>query len=152
MPCLSDFVSYFCKTFSIGDFPAGIINLLYRKLISFIVIAAMGVTLNMVVLFSLILALGVYFYFRAYAKRTGTAPLTLLWSILTFVIAAMIGWQILPAQPLAWDYPALEGLRLTGGKILTPEFMALTSGLVLYTGAIQGLPRTTWDIGASAAP
>ena len=33
------------------------------------------------------------------------------------------------------DLPGLQGLRLAGGKQLSPEFMALLSGLVIYTSA-----------------
>jgi general L-amino acid transport system permease protein len=86
----------------------------------------------------LILALAVFFYLRAYGKRTGRAPLTLLWSLLTFILIVVIGWIILPVQPLALDLPFVKGLNLSGGKILSPEFLALTSGLVLYTAAFIG--------------
>jgi general L-amino acid transport system permease protein len=86
----------------------------------------------------LILALAVFFYLRAYGKRTGRAPLTLLWSLLTFILIVVIGWIILPVKPLALDLPFVKGLNLSGGKILSPEFLALTSGLVLYTAAFIG--------------
>jgi general L-amino acid transport system permease protein len=45
---------------------------------------------------------------------------------------------VLPEKPLSWDLPIVQGLNLSGGKILSPEFMALTSGLVLYTAAFIG--------------
>lgn len=95
-------------------------------------------TFRLILIFGLILAVIAFFALRAYSQRTGRAPLTLLWSILTFIIVGLIGWFILPEKPLALDLPAVQGLNLAGGKILTPEFMALTSGLVLYTAAFIG--------------
>ena len=89
-------------------------------------------------IFGFILAVIVFFSLRAYSKRTGRAPLTLLWSLLTFTVVALIGWLVLPQAPLSLDIPMVNGLRLSGGRILSPEFMALTSGLVLYTSAFIG--------------
>lgn len=93
---------------------------------------------RLILIVGLVLALGVFFYLRAYGRRTGKAPLTLLWSILTFVIVAVLGWLILPVKPLTLDLPFVKGLNLSGGKVLSPEFMALTSGLILYTAAFIG--------------
>lgn len=95
-------------------------------------------TFRLILIVGLILALAVFFYLRAYSKQTGRAPLTLLWSLLTFILVAAIGWIILPVKPLALDLPFVKGLNLSGGKILSPEFLALTSGLVLYTAAFIG--------------
>lgn len=95
-------------------------------------------TFRLILIFGFILALIVFFSLRAYSQRTGRAPLTTLWTLLTFILIALIGWLVLPEKPLSLDVPRVEGLRLTGGKILTPEFMALTSGLVLYTSAFIG--------------
>lgn len=71
-------------------------------------------------------------------KRTGKPPLTLFWSLLTFAAFAVIGWFALPSAPLTVDYPSVQGLNMVGGKVVTPEFMALLSGLVLYTAAFIG--------------
>lgn len=95
-------------------------------------------TFRLILLGGLILALVVFFALRAYGKRTGRAPYTLAWSFLTFVFVALAGWFILPERPLTLDLAVVKGLNLAGGKILTPEFMALTSGLVLYTAAFIG--------------
>ena len=95
-------------------------------------------TFRLILLSGLVLAIGVYLALRAYSRRTGRAPLTTLWTILTFVIVAMIGWFVLPEKPLALDLPFVKGLNLSGGRILSPEFMALTSGLILYTSAFIG--------------
>lgn len=95
-------------------------------------------TFRLILIVGFILALVVFFSLRAYSQRTGRAPLTTLWTLLTFILVAGIGWIILPQKPLTLDVPLVSGLRLTGGKILSPEFMALTSGLVLYTSAFIG--------------
>lgn len=95
-------------------------------------------TFRLILIVGVILALGVFFYLRAYSRRTGKAPLTLFWSILTFVVVAVLGWILLPLKPLTLDLPFVKGLNLSGGQILSPEFMALTSGLILYTAAFIG--------------
>ena len=95
-------------------------------------------TFRLILIVGLILAVIVFFALRAYSQRTGRAPLTLLWSTLTFVAVGLVGWLVLPVKPLTLDLPVVQGLNMAGGKILTPEFMALTSGLVLYTAAFIG--------------
>lgn len=95
-------------------------------------------TFQLILLSGLILALIIYFSLQAYANRTGRAPLSLLWSTLAFVIVAALGWLILPLKPLEFSFPVAAGLNLSGGKIFSPEIMALTSGLVLYTAAFIG--------------
>jgi len=95
-------------------------------------------TFRLILIFGFVLALVVYFFLRSYGERTGRAPMSLLWSLLTFIAAALLGWIFLPQKPLTLDVPMVNGLRLSGGKILSPEFMALTSGLVLYTSAFIG--------------
>jgi general L-amino acid transport system permease protein len=95
-------------------------------------------TFRLFLLAGIVLALGVFITLRAYSNRTGRAPLTMLWTILTFVIVGLAGWLVLPEKPLELDIPFVKGLNLAGGKILSPEFMALTSGLVLYTSAFIG--------------
>lgn len=95
-------------------------------------------TFRLLLLVGLILALGVFFALRAYSRRTGRAPLTILWTMLTLITVALLGWIALPEKPLLLDLPFVKGLNLSGGKILSPEFMALTSGLILYTAAFIG--------------
>ncbi len=95
-------------------------------------------TFQLILLSGLSLAVGVFFTLRAYARRTERAPLTLLWSTLTLLAVTAIGWMILPVKPLELSLPFVKGLNLSGGKIFSPEFMALTSGLVLYTAAFIG--------------
>lgn len=93
---------------------------------------------RLILLVGFVLALIVFFSFQVYSRRTGRAPLTFLWTLSTFILAGLIGWFVLPEKPLTLDLPFVKGLNLSGGKILSPEFMALTSGLVLYTSAFIG--------------
>lgn len=95
-------------------------------------------TFRLLLLIGLILAVIVFFSLRAYSQRTGRAPLTLLWALLTLIGVGLVGWFVLPEKPLILDLTYVKGLNLAGGKILSPEFMALTSGLILYTSAFIG--------------
>lgn len=86
----------------------------------------------------LVLALGLTLLFRWQGKRTGKSPLAIVWAPLAFLLVAGVGWLVLPSAPLSLDLPAVQGLNLKGGRVFTPEFMALVSGLVLYTAAFIG--------------
>ncbi len=68
-------------------------------------------------------------------RRTGRMPLWFLWALLSFIGVAVVGWFIIPATPLVPDIPTLQGRNFQGGISLTPEFMAIFSGLVIYTAA-----------------
>lgn len=67
-------------------------------------------------------------------------PLITLWSLLTFLGVALVGWFVLPQAPLLFEIPAKPetGFNIVGGNTFSPEFMALLSGLVLYTAAFIG--------------
>jgi general L-amino acid transport system permease protein len=68
-------------------------------------------------------------------QRTGRPSFNFLWVVIAFFSVPVIGWLVMPDSPLAIDVPAVEGLRVTGGTVLSPELVALTLGLVVYTGA-----------------
>lgn len=82
-----------------------------------------------------LLAIATALALRYIGQRTGRASLIWFWSALILIATAVIGWAVLPAPPLSPDIPAVQGLRLAGGQQLSPEFMALLSGLVVYTSA-----------------
>ncbi len=70
--------------------------------------------------------------------RTGRMPLYWLWGFVVFSVLAAIAWlvlQLVAEPPLYLDFPSLQGRNFKGGKSLTPEFMALFTGLVIYTSA-----------------
>lgn len=82
---------------------------------------------------ALAVAAGLFLAWRA--RSTGRAPFIPGWSLLVFLLVAVIGWFLLPAAPLRWSLPELQGLRINGGRTLSPEFMALLTGLAVYTSA-----------------
>jgi general L-amino acid transport system permease protein len=68
-------------------------------------------------------------------QHTGRPNFNFLWVVIAFLAVPAIGWLVVPGNPLIPDVPAIEGLRVRGGTVLSPEFVALTFGLVVYTGA-----------------
>jgi general L-amino acid transport system permease protein len=68
-------------------------------------------------------------------QRTGRPSFNFLWVVFAFLAVPAIGWLVVPGNPLVLDVPVIEGLKARGGTILSPEFVALTFGLVVYTGA-----------------
>lgn len=84
---------------------------------------------------------------------TGQRP-----SLLGLVLALMIGLPAaavyLSGAPLRIDTPQLQGFNFVGGMELSPEFVALLTGLTLYTSAfvteivrsgIQAVPKGQWE-------
>ncbi|MFQ5922146.1 MAG: ABC transporter permease subunit, partial [Anaerolineales bacterium] len=49
-------------------------------------------------------------------RRTGRPRLVSLWSPLTFLAVATLGWALLPQAPLTPDLPYLKGLNTKGGR------------------------------------
>ncbi|MBT3389025.1 MAG: ABC transporter permease subunit [Chloroflexi bacterium] len=86
----------------------------------------------------LVLAAIVNWQLNLVGKRTGRPPLVALWTTITFLVVAIIGWIALPQSPLTLDLPALQGLNFKGGYTFSPEYLALLSGLVIYTAAFVG--------------
>jgi general L-amino acid transport system permease protein len=68
-------------------------------------------------------------------QRAGRPSFSFVWVALAFLAVPAIGWLVVPGNPLALDVPVVKGLKAKGGTILSPEFVALTLGLVVYTGA-----------------
>ncbi len=71
-----------------------------------------------------------------------------LWSPLVFIAMVVAGANAL--NPFAVTTPELKGFNFEGGTTLSPEYVAILAGLVLYTGAfiteivragIQAVPR-----------
>lgn len=71
---------------------------------------------------------------REQGRRSGRMPLLPLWFLLTVAAVGLIGWLLIP-QPLTLDQPFLDGFNTKGGMVLSQQFMALVSGLVIYTAA-----------------
>ena len=88
---------------------------------------------------ALAVAVAVYLAVRYYGRKTGRMYLAFPWALLAFVLVAVVGWFVVQSAagqaPLALTVPRLKKRLIKGGIKLTPEFLALLSGLVLYTGA-----------------
>jgi general L-amino acid transport system permease protein len=90
------------------------------------------------ILLALFLAcIGVYF-FRRWAKKrqdlTGKILPVFRVSVGTIIGLPLIAWLAFGA-PLKMSVPELTGFNFKGGVTLSPEFIALLLGLVLYTAA-----------------
>lgn len=81
-----------------------------------------------------VLGTGVAFVLREQGKRSGRMPLLPLWFLLTLAAVGLVGWLLIP-QPLTLEQPFLDGFNTKGGMVLSQQFMALVSGLVIYTAA-----------------
>ena len=98
-----------------------------------------GPTLNT---YLLILALGLgaalllHFVLRRKQEAAGGKAVWL--PLLLWLAFGGVGWALLPLPPLTSSLPQVKGLNLDGGMILSPEFIALLSGLTLYTAAFIG--------------
>jgi general L-amino acid transport system permease protein len=81
------------------------------------------------------LVLSVMAYVLLGRVREGTRPREWrwLWSLLLFVIIAVVSELVM--DPLNVSVPNLQGFNFQGGISLSPQYVSLTLGLVLYTGA-----------------
>lgn len=75
---------------------------------------------------------------RWWQNRSGRPRPQVVPSLLTMALIALIGWFALPQPPLALSLPEIAGFNFRGGQVLSPEFMALLIGLVIYTAAFIG--------------
>ena len=91
---------------------------------AYLIVLAVGLVLGAIVAYLL----------REHGKRTGRMPLITLWFLVTVGAVGLVGWVVLP-QPLTLDQPYLDGFNIAGGKVLSQQFMALLSGLIIYTAA-----------------
>ena len=87
-----------------------------------------------ILLAGLIVALLAGTVLRQISLNTSYKPIISLWVGGIFLAVAVVGWVVLPA-PLTFTAPELTGFNTRGGRVLSPEFMAILSGLVIYTAA-----------------
>lgn len=71
---------------------------------------------------------------RVHFDRTGR-PWPVLLPGMMLVLAASLGGWVAGGAPTAWNLPVLLEAAVDGGASLTPEFLAVLLGLVLYTSA-----------------
>jgi general L-amino acid transport system permease protein len=89
---------------------------------------------------------GFLWYVRTqHQERTGRPGHRLSFAVIALVFFAVLGWMAVGEPPISLDLPQPElrelpsgemtVRRINGGDTLTPEFSALLTGLVIYTGA-----------------
>lgn len=92
-------------------------------------------------------------------RREKTGKVTSLWP---FTLGLTLGLPLIVwligGAPTALDIPEMGGFNFSGGASLTPEFVALMLGLVLYTGAfnaeivragIESVSKGQWEASES---
>ncbi len=67
--------------------------------------------------------------------QTGRSTYPLAFSLAVLLGLPVVGWLVVGASPLQPTVPELGRFNFQGGLTLTPEFSALLTGLVIYTGA-----------------
>jgi len=83
---------------------------------------------------AVIAAAGIWVWRVLLGRRTGRPVSRLPWTFIALAVP-LVGWFLVPGNPLYPDRPAVEGLKVVGGTSLSPEFAAILFGLVIYTGA-----------------
>ncbi|MGC9335227.1 MAG: amino acid ABC transporter permease [Anaerolineae bacterium] len=81
------------------------------------------------------LALVLYLFLSRHQVQTGRTTYPVATSLAVLVILPAVGWLVVGSSPLAKTVPELGRFNFQGGLALTPEFTALLTGLVIYTGA-----------------
>ena len=99
------------------------------------------------------LSLGVAHYAKRRQEKTGQRMHTGRMSVALILGLSLLGW-VLGGAPIALELPQLKGFNFVGGVTLSPEFVALLVGLVMYTSAfvaeivrsgIQAVSRGQWE-------
>jgi general L-amino acid transport system permease protein len=83
----------------------------------------------------LLLSLVLYVVLTRYQLSTGRSTYPVVVAILVFIALPLLGWFLVGGSPLESTTPVLGKFNFEGGLRLTPEFVGLLVGLVVYTGA-----------------
>lgn len=104
-----------------------------------------------------VLAWGYRVWTRRRQERTGQVPKLLLPSLGMIIAPPVLAW-LASGAPTALDVPEFSRFTFRGGSSITPEFLSLLAGLVLYTaafiaenvrGGIQAVPRGQTEAAAA---
>ncbi len=83
----------------------------------------------------LVLALALYMVLSRYQTQTGRTAYPVATGLVTLIVLPVVGWFLVGDSPLVTTVPVLGKFNFEGGLRLTPEFVGLLVGLVIYTGA-----------------
>ena len=91
------------------------------------------------VIFAFVIAIFMVYYFKKWVQKqfdeTGKEYSVLLPSIAILIIIPTITY-IVVGNAISFDYPALRGFNFKGGMSFSPEFLALTFALSIYTASL----------------
>ena len=76
-----------------------------------------------------------YTVLTRYQIRTGRTTYPVATGLAVLVALPIVGWFLVGSNPLSATIPELGKFNFEGGLRLTPEFVAMLVGLVIYTGA-----------------
>lgn len=102
----------------------------------------------------IVLALALRSMLLRHQMQTGRDTHYGLVALVVLIGMPLAGWFLVGEVPLVTDDPVMGEFNFTGGLRLTPEFAALLTGLVIYTGAftaevvragIQAVSRGQFD-------
>jgi general L-amino acid transport system permease protein len=83
----------------------------------------------------LVLSWALYLVLSRYQIQTGKTTYPVATALATLVMLPLVGWFLAGESPLVTTVPVLGKFNFEGGLRLTPEFVGLLIGLVIYTGA-----------------
>jgi general L-amino acid transport system permease protein len=83
----------------------------------------------------LVLSWVAYLLLSRYQLRTGRTTYPVASGFALWILFMAIGWFAVGGSPLSGTVPELGKFNFEGGLRLTPEFVGLLVGLVVYTGA-----------------
>jgi general L-amino acid transport system permease protein len=84
---------------------------------------------------ALTLAAILYLLLSRYQIQTGKSTYPVASALVILLVLPVVGWFVAGDSPLVTTTPVLGKFNFEGGLRLTPEFVGLLVGLVIYTGA-----------------
>jgi general L-amino acid transport system permease protein len=83
----------------------------------------------------LVLSWGLYLVLSRYQVQTGKTTYPVATALAVLVVFPLVEWFLVGNNPLVTTVPVAGKFNFEGGLRLTPEFVGLLVGLVIYTGA-----------------